>query len=187
MSDGITVDSALAGRHFGQTERSFWRAVPGGTGIGVLVLLLSRPVSRFHLDSALRRLRTSHPILRTQLTTFACGQPFSSFDDTSPSAPLCTLSASDILPLPPATASPFHALLEHELNKNPWAEPAQAHPVFFATAYDGMPEPGRSALALRFHTAACDRSSSAAILEELLRLIAGASDEEEGSMGRWRT
>ncbi|CAL9048733.1 unnamed protein product [Musa banksii] len=172
------ADPTAAGRRVGGTEHSWCRGVPGGTGVLVLGFFLSRPVPRPLLESALHRLQTSHPLLRSRLNTAGPDQPFFSIAH-SPSLTVRPLSASDILQSQPASPSHFHALLEHELNENPWSSPAPSHPILFATAYDDMPEAGRTVVALRFHSAACDRTSAAAILKELLRLIAGSTKEEE--------
>ncbi|RWW35553.1 hypothetical protein BHE74_00059508 [Ensete ventricosum] len=172
------ADPTASGRRVGGTEHSWCRGVPGGTGVLVLAFLLSRPVPRPLLESALHRLQTTHPLLRSRLTNAAPDQPFFSIDHC-PFLTVRPLSASNILPSPPASPPHFHVLLEHELNENPWSSPAPSHPILFATAYDEMPEPGRTVVALRFHSAACDRTSAAAILKELLDMIAGSTKEEE--------
>ncbi|XP_072999911.1 uncharacterized protein [Typha latifolia] len=163
------------GRAAGGTEYSWCRAVPGGTGTTVLSLLLSNPVPFPALQSALHNLHISHPILRSRLTLTPDSR-FSFFIPASHDPPQILRSAS---------SSDFHSLLELELNRNPWSDPldsgpAEGVPVFFPTLYD-LPEPGRSVLALRFHTAVCDRSSAVAILMELMGLMGeggGGSDPE---------
>ncbi|URD83347.1 transposon protein [Musa troglodytarum] len=176
-------DATADGRPVGGTEYSWCRAVEGGTGITVLALLLSRPVSRRLLDSALHQLQSSHPLLRAHLVTAASRHPF--FAIATPRLEvLRLLSSSDLLPPPPASVSavsvsPFHAVLEHEFNQNPWSDGGPTHPVLFATLYE-MPEPGRSTLALRLHTAVCDRTSAVAVLKELLALMAASGEGIHG-------
>ncbi|CAL9132402.1 unnamed protein product [Musa acuminata var. zebrina] len=176
-------DGTADGRPVGGTEYSWCRAVEGGTGITVLALLLSRPVSRPLLDSALHQLQSSHPLLRAHLVTVASRHPFFAIA-TPRSEVLRLLSSSDLLLPPPASASavsvsPFHALLEHEFNQNPWSDGGPTHQVLFATLYE-MPEPGRSTLALRLHTAVCDRTSAVAVLKELLALMDASGERIHG-------
>ncbi|XP_074592000.1 uncharacterized protein LOC141847810 [Curcuma longa] len=173
-------EADAAGRPVGGTEYSWIRAVPGGTGTTVLALLLSQPVCLPLLHSALRRLQASHPLLLAHLTAASAAHPSFSLTDPS-SLSLLSLNASD-LPPPQEGISPFHAVLEHELNQNPWSDPsADRLPLLFATVYQ-MPDPARTVVALRFHTAVCDRSAAAALLKELLCLMSSAGDggPEEG-------
>ncbi|KAG6500959.1 uncharacterized protein LOC121997503 isoform X1 [Zingiber officinale] len=177
-------EADAAARPVGGTEYSWIRAVPGGTGITVLALLLSRPVCLPLLQSALRRLQASHPLLLAQLSTASAAHPSFSLTDPS-SLSLLSLNVSD-LPLPPPDAesgiSPFHAILERELNQNPWSDPSPDRlPLLFPTVYE-MPDPARTVVALRFHTAVCDRSAAAALLKELLCIMssAGAGGPGEG-------
>ncbi|GJN17083.1 hypothetical protein PR202_gb04123 [Eleusine coracana subsp. coracana] len=91
-------------------------------------------------------------------------------------------------PLAGVRAPDFHALLEHELNRNPWgAEPDDASssssdssdaPVLFATFYDLPPPDGGAALFVRIHTVACDRSAAAALARELVALLGGGEERE---------
>ncbi|KAG0478626.1 hypothetical protein HPP92_013345 [Vanilla planifolia] len=73
------------------------------------------------------------------------------------------------------------------MNRNPWAEPVDGQAVgsFFSTIYE-LPESGQSILALRFHTAVCDRTSGFAIVKELMDLLRrgeGGEDKEEEKGG----
>lgn len=169
------------GRPVGGTEFTWCRAVPGGTGITVLAILLSRPVSFPALQSAIQSLQTSHPILSAAIAASAGPRPYFSIP-SSPPLQLRRLPAAgtaDVLAAMPPSASSFHSLLEHELNQNPWSGPADETGVFFATFYE-LPEPGRSVLALRFHTAVCDRTSAVAVLKELLGQLGGDSGNDGG-------
>jgi len=85
-------------------------------------------------------------------------------------------------PLPaPESAADFHALLEHELNRNLWAHPESPDgaPVLFATLYELPPATGGAALFVRIHTAACDRSAANALARELVALLGGGEEEVE--------
>ncbi|KAG1331697.1 hypothetical protein COCNU_02G016650 [Cocos nucifera] len=184
--DSQTLAGDLSkGRPVGGTEFSWCRAVPGGTGITVLAILLSRPVSLPALRSALQSLQTSHPILSAVLAAADTPRPHLSIRSTHPPLRLDLLPAADLLAAVPS-ASHLHCLLERELNQNPWSDPADETRVFFATLYE-LPEPGRSVLSLRFHTAVCDRTAAVAILKELLDRLGGDSGssgkgEKEGVM-----
>jgi hypothetical protein len=154
----------------GGTEYSWCRAVPGGTGTTLLALRLSPGAAAVTaVQGALRFLQSVHPALRVRLRT-------------SPSGPMLTFpspahSPTPLLPLAPESAPDFDALLEHELNRNPWAEPDSDAPVLFATLYE-LPPPGGAALFVRIHTVACDRSAAAALARELMSLLGGADDAE---------
>ncbi|XP_008806095.1 uncharacterized protein LOC103718873 [Phoenix dactylifera] len=172
--DSQTLGGDLSkGRPVGGTEFSWCQAVPGGTGITVLAIFLSRPVSLPALQSALQSLQTSHPILSAVLAAADTPQPLLSIPSSPPPLRLRRLPAADLIAALPS-ASHLHSLLEHELNQNPWSDPADETGVFFATLYE-LPEPGRSVLALRFHTAVCDRTAGVAVLKELLDRLGGDS------------
>ncbi|KAF8403315.1 hypothetical protein HHK36_011417 [Tetracentron sinense] len=181
-------------RAVGGTEYSWCRAVPGGTGITVLALLLSKPPDLSTLQNALHKLQNSHPILRSKLTssstatnTFSFIIPpisslqIKSFDLSSTSNLLQTLSNSDTR----SPVSPFHHILEHELNQNPWSDPDDSGTdMFFASVYDLSDT--KWVVALRIHTAVCDLTAAVSLLRELLgtRLIGEKEvDEELGNDG----
>jgi hypothetical protein len=77
-------------------------------------------------------------------------------------------------------SSPFHSVLELELNDNPWSDPnpLEPLPVFFPTVYKS-PELDESILALKFHTAVCDRTSAVNIVMELMDLMTREGAVEE--------
>ncbi|KAL6840276.1 hypothetical protein ACP4OV_030086 [Aristida adscensionis] len=163
-------------RAAGGTEYSWCRAVPGGTGTTLLALRLApraTAAAAATIQAALRSLQSAHPVLGARIRAAASG-PTLAFPSAPPPAP--PLAA---VPAPPESAPDFHALLEHELNRNPWAEPsAPDAPVLFATLYDLPPPGGGAALFLRIHTVACDRSAAAALASELVALLGGG---EEGA------
>jgi hypothetical protein len=102
-----------------------------------------------------------------------------SFPQDSP--PLFSIPPSPSLSInTKALSSPFHSVLELELNDNPWLDPnpPEPLPVFFATIYES-PEQVESILALKFHPAACDRTSGINMLMELMDLMTreGAGEE----------
>lgn len=166
-SAGAELDDASEWRTraLGGTEYSWLRAVPGGTGTTLLALRLSRGDAA---EAALRSLRDAHPVLRARLRTSSPSGPTLAFPDPAPPFPLAPLPA-------PGSAPDFHALLEHELNRNPWADDA---PVLFATLYELPAATGGVALFVRIHTVACDRSAASALARELVALLAGDGGEE---------
>ncbi|VFQ73061.1 unnamed protein product [Cuscuta campestris] len=179
MAEDAAAAAQPKSRPVAGTERSWCKAVPGGTGITVLALLLSKPVDIPLLQNALRKLQVSHPILNSQLR-YKTGAG-NSFSYVTPPAPRITIepfdrnSTAEILrDLHDSSISQFHLILEHELNRNAWLDPETDADTFFASLYelDG----GRRVLALRFHTSVCDRSTAASVLPELLHLLAGEGE-----------
>ncbi|KAI3447450.1 hypothetical protein Pfo_004115 [Paulownia fortunei] len=173
-------------RPVGATELSWCKAVPGGTGITVLALLLSKPVDIPFLQNALRKLQISHPILNSKLHFDPASNSFSYFTPPAPHIqikPFDLSSTSQILqtnfPDENNSISPLHLILEHELNKNSWQnpDPSSDTDLFFASLY--TLENNKWAVALRLHTSACDRTSAVALLRELL----GMMEEGEGVVG----
>lgn len=164
------------GRTVGGTEHSWCLAVPGGTGITVLALLLSKPPNHSLFQNALRKLQISHPILRSKIRHDPTSHSFSFV--TAPSPPLQ-------LDLPSTHLTHFHSILEHELNRNTWLHPdPPSHSeteVFFASVY-ASPD-AKWTLVLRLHTAACDRTAAASLLKELLELM--GKNEAEGAGIGW--
>jgi hypothetical protein len=165
----------------GGTEYSWCRAVPGGTGTTLLALRLAPggAAAVTAVQGALRSLQSAHPALRARLRPSPSGPTLAFPTPAPPPPPLLPLA-----PLPaPVSAPDFDALLEHELNRNPWAEsessPSDSDaPVLFATLYE-LPPPGGAALFVRIHTVACDRSATAALARELVALLSGAEEDGE--------
>ncbi|WCJ34287.1 hypothetical protein M5689_015604 [Euphorbia peplus] len=171
-------------REVGGTEYSWCKAVPSGTGITVLALLLSKPPNIPRLQNALHLLQISHPILRSQLQFSAATATFSFI---TPPSPHLQLHLSDLESTAgilstnpnPSSITPHHFILEHEMNRNPWSGPDPGPiNVLFASVYS-LSE-SRWTVVLRLHTAACDRASAAALLREMLELLTG---EVEGLGG----
>ncbi|CAI9766388.1 unnamed protein product [Fraxinus pennsylvanica] len=166
-------------RPVGGTEYSWCKAVPGGTGITVLALLLSKPPNIPLLQSALHKLQTAHAILNSQLHFDPTSSAFSYIISPTPQLqiqPFDLPSTAQILQsygshLNSQSISPFHLILEHELNKNSWQnlDPSLDTAVFFASLYTLENE--RWVLALRLHTSACDRTSLTALRMGLLGAI----------------
>ncbi|KAK6152291.1 hypothetical protein DH2020_014926 [Rehmannia glutinosa] len=170
-------------RPVGATELSWCKAVPGGTGITVLALLLSKPPNTQFLQNALRKLQFSHPILNSKLHFDPASSSFSYCTPPSPYIqiqPFDLQSTSQILqtnfPDEYSSISPLHLLLEHEMNSNSWQnpDPSSDTDLFFASLY--TLENGKYVVALRLHTSVCDRTSAVGLLKELL----GMMEEEEG-------
>ncbi|KAF8775241.1 hypothetical protein HU200_004644 [Digitaria exilis] len=159
----------------GGTEYSWCRAVPGGTGTTLIALRLSRGAAAevaAPAQAALSSLQSSHPALRARLRTTPSGPTLAFPSSTPPPLPLEPLPA-------PESAADFDALLEHELNNNPWADPESSGdaPVFFASLYELPPATGGAALFVRIHTVACDRSAASALARELVALLGGGEEE----------
>ncbi|PKA66825.1 hypothetical protein AXF42_Ash003482 [Apostasia shenzhenica] len=173
-------------RPVGGTELSWCRAVPGGTGITVLAFLLSHPIPLPLLRSTVHRLQISHPFLRARLPSASAaatgGPPPHILISTDPTDVIEIVPSDQLQELAGAADPPplslFHFLLEHEMNRNPWAQPAEPVQAFFATVYE-LPEPDRSVLALRLHTGVCDRTAGVAILKELVHLMSSGGDDLE--------
>ncbi|KAG0481048.1 hypothetical protein HPP92_011906 [Vanilla planifolia] len=192
-TSGGSLGGRTSSRSAGGTELSWCRAVPGGTGITVLALLLSRSFPFPHLRDSLRRIQFSYPILRARLPSAAAASSgvFSPpiLVSSSPSDEI-ELIPDDRLPAPAvigdsSPVSLFHSILESEMNRNPWAETADGEALgsLFPTIYD-LPEPDWSVLALRFHTGVCDRTTGVAILKELMDLMGRAGErDDEGEDG----
>ncbi|KAL3623422.1 hypothetical protein CASFOL_032238 [Castilleja foliolosa] len=171
-------------RPVGATELSWCKAVPGGTGVTVLVLLLSKPPDTQFIQNALRKLQISHPILNSKLHFDPPSNSFSYITPPSPHIqiqPLDLQSTSQILhssfPNEHTSISPLHLILEHELNNNStWRDPDPSSDtdLFFASCY--TLEDSKWVLALRLHTSVCDRTSAVALLNEMLRMV----DEQGG-------
>ncbi|CAL4946461.1 unnamed protein product [Urochloa decumbens] len=178
-STGAGLDDAVEWRTRapGGTEYSWCRAVPGGTGTTLLALRLSRGAAAAEAAAAaaLRSLQSAHPVLRGRLRTTPSGPTLAFPPAAPPPPPLLPLE-----PVPaPESAADFDALLEHELNRNPWAADSDDAPVLFATLYELPPATGSgAALFVRIHTVTCDRSAANALARELVALLGGGEGEE---------
>ncbi|KAL0344800.1 UNVERIFIED_CONTAM: hypothetical protein Sradi_4311300 [Sesamum radiatum] len=171
-------------RPAGTTELSWCKAVPGGTGITVLALLLSKPLDIPFLQNALRKLQISHPIINSKLRFDSVSNSFSYVTPPTPHIrvqPFDLPATSQILqtqfPDESNSVSPFHLILEHELNTNSWQnpDPSSDTDVFFASLY--TLEKSKWVLALRLHTSACDTAAALALLKELMGLVGDGDGE----------
>ncbi|XP_047308275.1 uncharacterized protein LOC124911800 [Impatiens glandulifera] len=186
------MSSETERRLVGGTEYSWCRAVPGGTGITVLGIVLADQSDISHFRNAIHKLQITHPILRAKLHFDPSVNNFSyiippnphfqiqSFDFQSTAEILRTIRDSDT---DSSSISSFQLILEYEMNRNDWAsseEETESKPdtdVFFASSYilDG----GALAMIIRLHTSACDRAGAAVLQRQLLGLITEEKDYEE--------
>ncbi|XVE75943.1 hypothetical protein DITRI_Ditri12bG0132700 [Diplodiscus trichospermus] len=171
-------------RPAGGTEYSWCRAVPGGTGITVLSLLLSNPPDIPILGAAISRLQISHPILRSRLHFDASRNTFSFITPPNPHAKIQVFdlpSTSNILQSHSGDSNidSHQFLLEHELNRNSWnrSDDDDDQDVFFVSLYS-LSET-RWVVVFRLHTSACDRVAAAALLREFLELMGGGRAKVE--------
>ncbi|KAH9623500.1 hypothetical protein KSS87_008897 [Heliosperma pusillum] len=146
------------------TENSWCRAVPGGTGITTLSLLLKNNKTPHHqIESALRRLQSNHPILGATLDP-------TSWRFLIPSSPSLILHSAE-------SHSPFHSLAEQELNHNPWTS-IEAVNVMHATLFRHG-DSSSSTLVIKLHTAACDRTAAVHLIKELMHIVTTTTTEVE--------
>lgn len=178
-------------RVVGGTEYSWCKAVPLGTGVTVLGLLLSKPPDLPLLQNALHNLQNSHPILRSKLHYDPATTTFSFLTPANPQPllqiqPFDLQSTSRILQTHPSQSSsvtPFRLIVEYEINNNTtWRNPE--HPLYadkdvmYASVY-ALSE-AQWALTLRLHTSACDRTAAVSLLRELLEFVTAQSGYGEG-------
>lgn len=184
-------------RPVGGTEYSWCKAVPTGTGTTVLALLLSKPPEISSIQTALHNLQNSHPILRSKLHYNTTTRTFlylipptphlqiQPFDLSSTAHILQSLHTPNDDDDHHYSITPFHLILEHELNRNTWLDPY--HPsyadedVFFASLYT-LSE-SQWVLTLRLHTSACDRTAAVSLLRELLSLLVTGGEGAETEFG----
>ncbi|OMO82279.1 hypothetical protein CCACVL1_11992 [Corchorus capsularis] len=181
-------------RPLGGTEYSWCRAVPSGTGITVLSLLLSNPPHISLLEAALFKLQVSHPILRSNLHFDTPQNTFSFLTHRNPRVKIQSFdlqSTSDILKTLSGDSDidSHQLLLEHELNRNSWNRTGDDdsdescadddYEVCFVSLYN-LSET-RWVVVFRLHTAACDRAAAVALLRELLELVGGGKTQGENN------
>lgn len=168
-------------RPVGGTEFSWCKAVPAGTGVTVLSLLLSKPPQIAVVQNALHKLQNSHPILRSKIHLDPSNNTFHFLTPPTPTVqihPFDLASTAHIIQCQSDGHDPFHVLLEHEMNQeDTWRNYAADVDVLHAAVYSISHD--RFAVFLRLHTASCDRASAVALLNELLRFVAGG-DEASG-------
>ncbi|XP_010520704.1 PREDICTED: uncharacterized protein LOC104799759 [Tarenaya hassleriana] len=182
--------SENATRPVGGTEYSWCRAVPGGTGITVIALLLRQPPDMRNLQNALEKLHNYHPILRSKLRFDAPTNTFS-FLTLPPLAAshvqIQTFNSSSTAEILRSTddlsGEPHRIILEHELNNNTWTDPERwidgEASVFFVSLYDlgdGECDSRRCVVTFRLHTAACDRTAAVTLLRDFLEAVTAEGD-----------
>ncbi|KAL8215276.1 hypothetical protein R6Q57_004725 [Mikania cordata] len=170
MSAQSSPDSTS--RPVGGAEYSWCRAVPGGTGVTVSALLLSKAPNLPLLQTSIQTLQNSHPILRSKLRFDPSTNVFSFIVPSDP--PAVQIQTSD-------TVQSFISTLEHEMSSNPWVNSNDNNQVtetdvMFISLYS-LPEQ-LWAVVLRLHTAACDRIAASFLIRELIGLIAGGGERE---------
>ncbi|KAH0971679.1 hypothetical protein GBA52_023835 [Prunus armeniaca] len=161
-------------RPVGGTEYSWCKAVPSGTGITVLALLLSKPPNFSILQTALHNIQNSHPVLRSKHLFDPTTNTFSFLTPPTPHLQIQRFDLPSTVLILQNQNQPnipaFHLILEHELNINTWRNPNPSSDadtdVLFASVY--TISESRWALALRVHTSACDRAAAVALLRALL-------------------
>lgn len=170
-------------RPVGGTEYSWCKAVPTGTGITVLALLLSKHPNIQLLRTALNNLQNNHPILRSKLHSSADAKTFSFITPPEPHILIqqCDISStSQTISDKTGAGSPFQLILEHELNRNTWTNPSHQSNtnsdsnLFYVSIY--TPSETQWVVTLRLHTSICDRASAVAVSKELLRLMTGRDE-----------
>ncbi|CAK9323031.1 unnamed protein product [Citrullus colocynthis] len=191
-------DSTTRRRVTGCTENAWCRAVPGGTGTGILALSSTEAPNLQLLQNALHKLQNAHPILKSKLHYNPITSTFSFLTSSTPFVELkmfgipetskILLNDQDASNDNNVSISPFQILLEHELNDNtPWRNlqfSDTAPDILFVNLYEvGL---GKWVAIFRLHVAACDRTTAVSLLEELLVLITsgrGGDKKEEVELG----
>jgi hypothetical protein len=167
------------GRPVGGTEYGLWRASPGGTGIAVLALLVSKAPDISRLQNAIDKLQNYHPILKSRLI-HSNTNTLSFNTSPAPFVQIKSHTLEECLSSPDqnhSIISPFHLVLEHELNQNTWCSNTRNDMLFFASIY-ALPNT-KWVVVLRLHLSACDRTTSASLLRELLVLMGEGEEGEE--------
>lgn len=162
------------GRPVGGTEYGLCRALPGGTGIAVLALLVSKAPDISRLQNAIDKLQNFHPILKSRLIH---SNTLSFNTSPAPFVQIKSHSTLECLSSPENhSISPFHLVLEHELNQNAWCSNT-ADMMFFASIY-ALPNT-KWVVVLRLHLSASDRTTTASLLRELLVLMGEGEEGKE--------
>ncbi|KAK7345318.1 hypothetical protein VNO77_15920 [Canavalia gladiata] len=152
-------------RTVGGTECSWCKAVLGGTGIAILALLTSKPPHIPKLQTALNKLQTSHPILRSRLHHDPNTATFSFSTFPTPFIKIVSHTLS-------STEDPLQYILQLELNHNTWHDlgHSDTDDVFFASVY-AIPEDSKWVVVMRLHVSVCDRTTAVSLLRELVVLM----------------
>ncbi|XP_008243528.1 PREDICTED: uncharacterized protein LOC103341758 [Prunus mume] len=186
------------GRAVGAMENSWCRAVPGGTGITVLGFDISRAPDMLKYQTALHKLQNAHPILNSRLHTNTKMNTFSFVTSPTPFVQIKTFDLSSTMEILETlsnpsnnSVSPFHLILEHELNKNTWTKTTTTtsssssssastndQDMFFGTIYT-LPN-AKWVAVMRLHVSACDHTTAETMLRELLGYLIGGTNDGEG-------
>ncbi|KAI5318946.1 hypothetical protein L3X38_038654 [Prunus dulcis] len=184
------------GRAVGAMENSWCHAVPGGTGITVLGFDISRAPDMLKYQTALHKLQNAHPIINSRLHTNTKTNTFSFVTSPTPFVQIKTFDLSSTLEILETlsnpsnnSVSPFHLILEHELNKNTWTKTTSTssssssastndQDMFFGTIYT-LPN-AKWVAVMRLHVSACDHTTAETMLRELLGYLIGGTDDGEG-------
>ncbi|PIN09033.1 hypothetical protein CDL12_18385 [Handroanthus impetiginosus] len=175
--------SAAPARALGNTEHNWCRAVSSGTGITVLALQMAKPPSEIAaVHGVLHNLQSSHPLLASNLHYNPTSKTFSFLKTKNSQIQIKfhdIQSTSHLLSNNPnPNFSPFHSILEHELNNNNWSDPnsfpQNGVAPLFASVY-ALSE-AKSVIILRFHTTICDRTTAVSLLMELMEMVAESND-----------
>jgi len=173
----------IEARPAGGTEFSWCKAVPIGTGVTVLSLLLSKPPEIATLENALHNLQNSHPILRSKIHHDPSTNTFHFLTPASSNVQVQHYDLASTAHIVQAQSNghdnPFDTLIENQLNDDTWCDyAARDLDVLHASAYTLAHD--RFAVILRLHTATCDRAAADALLRELMQLFSGAGTGEIG-------
>ncbi|KAH0971680.1 hypothetical protein GBA52_023836 [Prunus armeniaca] len=181
------------GRAVGAMENSWCRAVPDGTGITVLGFDISCAPNMVKYQTALHKPQNAHPILNSRLHTNTKTNTFSFVTSPTPFVQIKTFDLSSTLEILETLSnpsnnsfSPFHLILEDELNKNTWTKTTTTttssssssssastndQDMFFGTIYT-LPN-AKWVAVMRLHVSACDHTTVETMLRELLGYLIG--------------
>ncbi|XP_038903725.1 uncharacterized protein LOC120090244 [Benincasa hispida] len=193
-------DSTTRRRVAACSENAWCRAVPGGTGTGILAISSTAAPNLPQLQNALHKLQNSHPVLKSKLHYNPTSSTFSFLTSSTPFVQLKMFGSSETSKFlndqnahnnGNISISPFQILLERELNDNtPWRNLQSSGDgtadILFVNLYEvGL---GKWVAIFRLHVAVCDRTTAVSLLEELLVLIksgggGGGDKKEEVELG----
>ncbi|XP_071704590.1 uncharacterized protein [Rutidosis leptorrhynchoides] len=194
MSEATKKTDSIT-RLLGGTEQNWCKVTSSGTGIAVMALQASKHLNITHLKEVLHKIQNNHPILTSMLlknistgsNSFIINPPIphlhlNVINQSKTSELLTTLVTRG--PNPPL--SPLHMIFEHELNINEWTSVGSrslsmgGFYLMYATLYTLADE--KWILAMRLHTAICDRLTGVSLLRELREVIGknGAEGHKEG-------
>ncbi|KAL2334610.1 hypothetical protein Fmac_015823 [Flemingia macrophylla] len=116
--------AAIEARPFSGTEFSWCKAVPEGTGITVLGLILSKSPQILLLQKALHSLQTSHPVLHYKLHHDPSDNTFHFLTRPTPTVQIHPFDLPSIAQILQAQAqdqdNPFHVLLHYQMSFDTW-------------------------------------------------------------------